>query len=293
MEKIRIGYKTYKRKKYLEHGFLNLFQIPPRSSLLEFCYIGEGILESGGEHTFFHPEPVQNITLEFSTGGEFFVQYKKSSRHIRKEDVFLESPSCGSLRYTFRNPGLLPVRRYAIAIGLNSYYQQLFRLYDLDIIYNVNMAKIMECTNSLLEKLKSEREVSPEDISVRLFEILTFLTSSSPKKTSIAGTRKQKFTTVETFPQRFPDLASLLEFFQVSKETLYHIFHEYTNEAPMDFVIKAKLINTCWMLKETEYPISEIARLAGYNTLAFYSSTFKKFMGISPSQYRKKYFSDL
>lgn len=291
MENIRIGRKTYSKKKYLEYGFLNLTRTPPLSSLLEFCYIGEGILESGGEHTFLHPVPIQNITLEFSTGGELVVKHKKSVRHIRKEDVFVESPNYDSLKYTFRNPGPHPVRRYAISMELNSHYQQLFHLYDLDIVYNTNMEKILECTALLLEKLKSQRECSAEEISVRLFEILTFLTSTSQEKASLAGTRKQKIETIKAFPQRFPDLASLLDFFQVSRETLYHIFHEYTNNAPMDFVIREKLINTCWMLKETEYPISEIARLAGYNTLSFYSSAFKKLTGLSPAQYRKKYSS--
>lgn len=289
MEKIRIGRKVITENKYVEYGYMNLTQAPPLSSLLEFCYIGEGILESGGEYSFNHRGPIQNISLEFSTGGELTLHRKKRVRQIRKEDVFVETPNYDSLKYTFRNPGPFPVRRYVIVIQLNSYYQQLFQLYDLDIVYNVNMEKLLECTTSLLQKLKTQKECSPEELSVDLFEILTFLTSSSLEKNALAGTKKQKLTTVKIFPQRFPTLTSLLDYFQVSRETLYHIFHEYTHDAPMDFVIKSKLINSCWMLKDTQYPVSEIARLAGYNTLSFYSSAFKKLVGISPTQYRKKY----
>ena len=58
--------------------------------------------------------------------------------------------------------------------------------------------------------------------------------------------------------------------------------------SPMDFVVKARLKNSCWMLTNSVMPIREIAELNGYKDAAFYSHAFKKHYGISPKQYREQ-----
>ena len=175
---------------------------------------------------------------------------------------------------------------------VNNNFEPIFHLQERDIIRNADMEKLTAGIRTLLERMKTKKGCSPEEISVNLFEILTFLTATLPtNKNTSADTEKEKLAIVQTFPQRFPDLKSLQEFFEVSRETLYRIFRQHTSKSPMDFVIQARLLNSCWMLKETQYPVGEIARIIGYDSPAFYSNSFKKLFGLSPTECRKTGFS--
>lgn len=288
MKNSRTGHKIIQKEGYVEHAYINLEKLPYNPSLLHFFYVCEGTLESGSEYSFPHGN-TQCFHLEFSEGGELYFSSRRKVRKIEKDSVYIEHPGREKRYYTFRNTGKNSIRRYALAIFPNSNFEPIFHLQELDIVRNVNMEKLSSSIRSLIRRLKEKKECSPEEISINLFEILTFLTASnsSAENNSLSGTRKEKLSLVMTSPQSFPDLKSLLDFFKVSKETLYRIFRQYTGKSPMDFVITARLVNSCWMLLETQYPISEIAGISGYECVSFYSNAFKKLFGMSPSHCRK------
>ena len=56
-------------------------------------------------------------------------------------------------------------------------------------------------------------------------------------------------------------------------------FNEYLNN------VRIKMASN--MLSETQYSVTEIARLCGYKDSNYFGDVFKKIMGISPSKYRK------
>ena len=287
MANIKVGHKIIRKEKYEEHIYLNLDKFSVNTGLLQLFYICEGVLEGSGEYSFPHGN-TQCFHLEFSEGGEFVFTRKKKLTKIENNSIYIEQPGKDKRSYTFRNPGKESCRRYALAIFPNSNFEPIFHLQERDIVRNADMEKFMKSFHALLNRLKDQKECSAEAISVNLFELLTYLTVSVPvKDNSLAGKRKEKLAIVQTFPQRFPDLKSLLDFFEVSRDTLYRIFKEYTAQSPMDFVIQARLLNSCWMLNETQYSIAEIARITGYATAAFYSNAYKKLFRISPSHCRK------
>ena len=274
--------------KDIEHAYINLEKLPTNTSLLHFFYVCEGTLEGGSEYSFPHGN-TQCFHLEFSEGGELIFSHRKKVRKIENGTVYIEHPGREKRFYSFRNSGKKSLRRYALAIFPNSNFEQIFHLQERTVVRNVNMEKLTASIRSLIGRVKEKKECSPEEISINLFEILTFLTASvsASENRLLSGTRKEKLSMVVTSPQSFPDLKSLLDFFEVSKETLYRIFRQYTGKSPMDFVIQARLLNSCWMLTETQYPISEIAGISGYPCVSFYSNAFKKLFGISPSHCRK------
>ena len=288
MKNIRTGHKIIRREGYVEHAYINLEKLPSNPSLLHFFYVCEGTLEGGSEYSFPHGN-TQCFHLEFSEGGELYFSNRKKVRKIENSSVYIEHPGREKRYYTFRNTGKKSIRRYAVAIFPNSKFEQIFHLQEHTFLRNVDIEKLSSSIRSLIGRVKEKKECSPEEVSVNLFEILTFLTASVPASENrlISSTGKEKISMVITSPQSFPDLKSLLDFFEVSRETLYSIFKKYTGNSPMNFVIQARLLNSCWMLKETQYSITEIARISGYETLSFYSNAFKKLFRISPTHCRK------
>ncbi len=58
---------------------------------------------------------------------------------------------------------------------------------------------------------------------------------------------------------------------------------------PIKYSIHLKINYACDLLKSELYTISEIAEICGYDNLYFFSRQFKEYVGISPTEFLKKY----
>ena len=83
-------------------------------------------------------------------------------------------------------------------------------------------------------------------------------------------------------------LKQILDEFKCSKSHLNDIFHKATQHSPMDFYINLKVQEACKLLRSTDLLIYEVAERLGYKDQYYFSRTFKKITGMSPSDYRNK-----
>lgn len=177
--------------------------------------------------------------------------------------------------------------RYYLGIERNIYMEQMFHLDSTEIIHLKDPAPAMECIDSLLHIVEQDMPFSQQEVSCILFRFLTYVTSGKNFMHDFASPYAHLIDQVRHYPQDYPSLKVLEAAFKVSREKLRKIFWEYTSLSPMDFVVKARLDNSCWMLIHSSLSIREIAELNGYKDAAFYSAAFKKIYGISPVKLRK------
>ena len=83
-------------------------------------------------------------------------------------------------------------------------------------------------------------------------------------------------------------LKQILDEFKCSKSHLNDIFQKATQHSPMDFYINLKVQEACKLLRSTDLLIYEVAERLGYKDQYYFSRTFKKITGMSPSDYRNK-----
>ena len=84
-------------------------------------------------------------------------------------------------------------------------------------------------------------------------------------------------------------LSSLAEMFCVSQEHLSRVFKQETGIGFKDYLMKYRLKKAEEMLRhETGRAVSEVAYACGFNDGNYFSYTFKKAYGISPTQIRRK-----
>lgn len=55
----------------------------------------------------------------------------------------------------------------------------------------------------------------------------------------------------------------------------------------MQYILSKRICNAEALLQNTQYNITEIAQIVGYENPLYFSRLFKKIKGISPSEYRK------
>ena len=64
-------------------------------------------------------------------------------------------------------------------------------------------------------------------------------------------------------------------------------FKQATNTSPMQYVLNLRISNAVSLLESTDYNVTEIGAIVGYDNPLYFSRIFKKQKGVSPSDYRK------
>lgn len=65
-------------------------------------------------------------------------------------------------------------------------------------------------------------------------------------------------------------------------------FKEVTTKSPMQYILGIRISNAVSLLESTDYNVTEISAIIGYDNPLYFSRIFKKQKGVSPSDYRKQ-----
>lgn len=65
-------------------------------------------------------------------------------------------------------------------------------------------------------------------------------------------------------------------------------FKEYTESTPAQYILSLRISNAQTLLETTNYNVTEIAEIVGYDNPLYFSRIFKKQSGMSPSEFRKQ-----
>ena len=82
---------------------------------------------------------------------------------------------------------------------------------------------------------------------------------------------------------------SLEEYFHLHKNYLAKAMKATFGKTPLEVLIEMRINYAKEYLIRTDYSIQKIAKLVGFNSDIYFSTCFKKYVYISPRNYRKKY----
>ncbi len=84
-------------------------------------------------------------------------------------------------------------------------------------------------------------------------------------------------------------IPELTQLFNTNRTTLAEEFHRATSMPVMTYLTMIRMRQASLLLRDTVLPISEIMLRVGYQHSTHFWRTFRKYIGISPSQYRQRY----
>jgi two-component system response regulator YesN len=99
--------------------------------------------------------------------------------------------------------------------------------------------------------------------------------------------RRARAYIYEHFSESDLTLEKAAESLQVSSVYLSRIFKQELGISFVSFITILRIKKASSLLNSTELSILEIAEEVGYDTQHYFSTSFKKLMGVSPNQYRK------
>lgn len=65
-------------------------------------------------------------------------------------------------------------------------------------------------------------------------------------------------------------------------------FKQYNGMTPLNYILNVRIAQAKQLLETTDYNITEISYIIGYDNPLYFSRLFKKQIGLSPSEYRKQ-----
>lgn len=75
----------------------------------------------------------------------------------------------------------------------------------------------------------------------------------------------------------------------ISPYYLSHVFKEMSGYSPMQYLLRRRIGEAQTLLLTTDYSITMIAGMVGYDTHSYFNSQFTKHVGMSPMKYRQNY----
>ena len=85
-----------------------------------------------------------------------------------------------------------------------------------------------------------------------------------------------------------PDISVgwVAESLNISEGYLSHTFKKETDYTLLNYITRYRIHKAMELLKDCRVKVYEVAEQVGYRDIAYFSATFKKYTGISPSEYQ-------
>ena len=82
-------------------------------------------------------------------------------------------------------------------------------------------------------------------------------------------------------------LGAVAEYLGLSESRLSHLFKDETGQSPGSYLIQTRIKASMELLKDCRSKVYEVAEQTGFRDIAHFSSTFKRIVGVSPSDYQR------
>nr|WP_308625100.1 AraC family transcriptional regulator [uncultured Eisenbergiella sp.] len=82
--------------------------------------------------------------------------------------------------------------------------------------------------------------------------------------------------------------ADLIRLANMSSTKLKNLFRQFTGRTITEYILSKKADHAAHLLADTDMQMDEIGKSLGFGTASGFSTSFKKQIGISPSEYRKQ-----
>lgn len=94
---------------------------------------------------------------------------------------------------------------------------------------------------------------------------------------------------VDTNYRFINSIEDITNIFEVSESYIFKIFKQNYNTTPKHYIYSLKLKNVCMWLKNRDTTIKSIAFNSGFDCYEYFVRLFKKEIGCTPSEYRKRH----
>ena len=183
-----------------------------------------------------------------------------------------------------------PFRAYRFLIHDSGTLRDLFSqdISERTVLHPREPERLKQCFERTIQLLKQQNERTPLAVSAEAFVFLSEL-----KGQCAAGEIPESFelvcSEISCFPTRHYTLEKLASACRMSVRSFQMRFARERHCSPQTFIMVCRLTIARRILRSSSLPIQDIAQRCRFNSTAQFSKSFRKYIGMSPRDYRKKF----
>ncbi len=251
--------------------FTDDFQI----SKINFCML----VKTGTEQPIHKNRPYHGLVYQIS-GEKQYVFDNSHSMTVRGGDVFY-LPKASNYRVTSVSNG--------DCIAVN------FELCNTSVTYEsfaftpMNIDQYRQKFTRLEESWEIKKTGFQNKCLSLIYGIIYDIQCEMNKSYTTLITKKTVFESIEYINKNISDHELTIEkisaHLNITPEYYRRLFKNEFGVSPRRFIIEARMKNAADLILSGEFSISEISRMCGYDSESYFSTEFKRFYGVQPSQY--------
>lgn len=172
-------------------------------------------------------------------------------------------------------------------IAVHFYSQEKFFGDEIKIFDISEFSVLLNLFSSLLAKQKPGISEKYAGLSV-FYEILSILSESEQSKIPEKMLKARSYID-ERFKDSSLSVSELARSLNISEVFLRREFKKYFSVSPLAYIMKVRINSAKAMLKTGYYTVSQVAEMCGFFSLSYFSYSFRKSTGTSPTQYAKRF----
>lgn len=256
---------------------------------LPFVARSTGKYREGRGFSYFR-EGYDGYCFFLTVSGVGEITYRSETRRMERGDMIFVSSKLPA-----RTASLTDDWRFCFVNVAGSYCEQYEGLWNqggFEVIRSCEVSRYTEVLDRITAELR-EPCLSGE-LTVNLL-ITQLLTDALNEKCSRIGHRSLSLypawvqETAEILSEKCAEevrVSELAARFYMEQNNFIRRFKRYTGKTPKEYQISCRMERATALLAESELSLSEIAARCGFASHSFFSKTFKRLYGITPTQYR-------
>lgn len=154
---------------------------------------------------------------------------------------------------------------------------------------------VCDIFEEIISELQNKQPAYERFCVSKLFTLLSLLERKTKKEYSAQRRYFDKISfVIQKMNKEYNVNYTLEDYAKMCRMSKFHfirVFKDITGVSPIEYRNTIRIDHIKEQLEDTNIPISEIAENAGFTSSSYFCDTFKKRLGVSPSQYRKELFS--
>lgn len=237
------------------------------------------------DEKFYTEREVSDImSLEYIIEGDGTLEINGQTLHPTTSDVFLLTE--GS-RHKYYAEKTSPWKKYFVSFTgpLAKKLKELYLPYNTYLFKNCDVCENFEKIFNVAFDDNQSYEAINQCVTVEVMKIILYLHSrDAGEKEDLADKIKNK---IDYCIEGDFSLDKIAESLSYSKNHIINIFKEKYKKTPYQYYMEAKIEIAKRYLRQTSCSISDVSANLSFSDPQYFSSSFKRITGVSPSEYKK------
>lgn len=240
--------------------------------------------------TFKMPPHLREYYLiHYIQRGGFIFEENQKLHLVEEGDIFIIYPDTLT---SYRNANSVEFSEYCwigfLGDGVERYLEYAGVTRENPVIH-INNTDFENAVLMLVNQFETKHSISEITLNSYLLKCFQSIEKSiNPNVVRNVNYVKAAMTYIEDNYMKDISAADISEFVMLNRSYLFKIFKKQTGLSVSQYLIRYRINKACEFFREYNFNVSQVAQMVGIDDIFYFSKLFKKFKGITPTEYKKR-----